>query len=79
MKKNIVDIYNKTDLEAWLVKNGIPLERWGVNNAKSIDNLFNEIKKGECVLQEQPIMRVLPVVQVIIKNGDLILVELEQE
>lgn len=66
-------------LKSWLTDNHIPIHKWGLGDAKTILQLFHEIKKGECELRDNPPKRILPVVQVIIRRDNLVLVELEQE
>lgn len=74
-----VTIQSLSALTAWLKENQIPTHEWGIGNAKTVSHLFQEIRKGECLLSNAPPKRILPVVQVIIRLGDQILVELEQE
>ncbi len=63
-----------------LLAGGIALERWGTGQAKSLENLWEEIATGETQLQADPLRRVLAgVVQVIIRRDDgRILIEEEQ-
>jgi ADP-ribose pyrophosphatase YjhB (NUDIX family) len=66
-------------LEAWLEKYEVNYQEWGNNNSKSLYNLWQELEAGEVQLKENPTMRVVDVVQIIIRRGDLVLVEAEQE
>ncbi len=66
------------DLESWLSKNQIDYKDWGTLQSKTIENLYEEIVKGECRLQDDPPIRVLSVVQLLIRQGDNVLVEVEQ-
>lgn len=66
-------------LETWLQKNGIQYNAWGKENSKSLRNLWQELEAGEVQLNESPPLRVVEVVQIIIKRDDTILVEAEQE
>lgn len=66
-------------LEAWLKKHGINYTAWGKNSSKSLRNLWQELDAGEVQLKEAPPLRVVQVVQIIIRRGDAILVEAEQE
>ena len=60
-------------LEAWLGKHGINYETWGEKSSKSLYNLWQELEAGEVRL------KVVDVVQVIIRRDDTVLVEAEQE
>ena len=66
-------------LEAWLKKHGIDYEVWGKNSSKSLRNLWHELEAGEVQLKEVPPLRVVEVVQIIIRRDADILVEAEQE
>jgi len=66
-------------LEAWLKKYGIKYEAWGANNSKSIGNLWQELEAGDVQLKDNPPLRVVNVVQVIILRDSHILVEAAQE
>lgn len=66
-------------LEAWLQKHGIHYEAWGKNNSKSLQNLWQELEAGEVQLKESPPLRLVEVVQIIIRRNNEILVEAEQE
>ncbi len=72
-------IHSLEYLKSWLFENQIPIHAWGSDNAKSISQLFGELTKGECTLHTNPPLRILPVVQVIIRRDERLLVELEQE
>ncbi len=67
-------------LRASLLASGIALERWGTGQAKSLENLWEEILIGETQIQVDPLRRVLAgVVQIIIRRDDgRILIEEEQ-
>lgn len=66
-------------LEAWLRENGIDFEEWGQKSSKSLRNLWQEMVAGEVQLKENPALRVVDVVQIIIRKNGKILVEAEQE
>ena len=70
---------NVQTLEAWLKKNGIRCDKWGVNGSKSLNNLWQELEAGEVQLTDPPPLRVVNVVQIIIRWEEYILVEAEQE
>ncbi|WP_420628535.1 NUDIX domain-containing protein [Candidatus Leptofilum sp.] len=66
-------------LEAWLQKHGIGYDAWGKDSNKSLRNLWQELEAGEVQLKESPPLRVVEVVQIIIRRNHEILVEAEQE
>ena len=66
-------------LKAWLGKYEINYEEWGNSSSKSLNNLWQELEAGEVQLKDNPPLRVVDVVQIIIRRGELILVEAEQE
>ncbi|MEZ4618235.1 MAG: hypothetical protein R2867_22350 [Caldilineaceae bacterium] len=65
-------------LTAWLVAQQIDTTAWGQANAKSVDDLWQELCHGECSLQENPPLRLVRVVEVIVTQGEQILIEAEQ-
>ena len=66
-------------LRHWLEARGIDLSSWGRGGHKRVEHLWREVMRGESVLQEAPPLRLVEVVQVIVRRGDRILVEAEQE
>ncbi len=66
-------------LKEWLVSQDIDISRWGVGPTKTVENLWDEIVNGETYLQDNPPLRIIQVVQVIIRDGNRILLEAEQE
>lgn len=66
-------------LKRWLKSNGINCDLWGQNSSKSLRNLWQELEAGEVQLKDSPPLRVVDVVQIIIQQGEYILVEAEQE
>jgi hypothetical protein len=66
-------------LQTWLAAKQIDLARWGAPGAKSLGNLWDEYVAGEVTFQDDPPLRIVQVVQVIIRRGNRILVEVEQE
>lgn len=66
-------------LERWLKEHKISYEGWGHNSSKSLLNLWQELEAGEVQLTDNPPLRVVDVVQLIIRQNDTILVEAEQE
>ncbi len=79
MKVEKISITSLADLQLCLDKNNIKVTQWGKGNAKSITQLFEEIINGECWLNENPFIRILPIVQVLIYQNGKILVETAQE
>lgn len=64
----------------WLKTNEIDTTLWGKSNgSKTVQDLWNEVHSGETSLQNNPPMRVLHIVQMIIKNGSKVLKEDYQE
>ncbi len=79
MKKEFGNFPSVESLHQWLLTVSIDLERWNCGQAKSINNLFDEIEKGESSIQRQPALRVVKVVQVLVMSAGKYLLELEQE
>ena len=54
--------------------------RWGVGDAKSVADLWRELKSGECQFAERPLRRVLTgVARLVIRREGRLLIESEQE
>lgn len=70
---------NIAELEAWLEDSGIDLAVWGQGEAKQTADLWSEYASGESWFQDNPLLRVVGVVQIIIRRGDTILIEVAQE
>ncbi len=68
-----------TELNLWLNEHEIDTSFWGVGVAKSVEDLWAEITSGESVLLAAPPLRVVQVVNVIIRNGNKMLIEGEQQ
>ncbi len=66
-------------LNQWLKEQGIETDRWLAPGTKGVADLWLEIVTGDARLQQEPPLRLVNVVQVIIRRGDRILVEAEQE
>jgi ADP-ribose pyrophosphatase YjhB (NUDIX family) len=66
-------------LETWLGKHGIHYNEWGHDDSKSLHHLWQELEAGEVQLKENPLLRVVDVVQIVIRQKGRILVEAEQE
>jgi ADP-ribose pyrophosphatase YjhB (NUDIX family) len=63
----------------WLEERGIDTRSWRPPGAKQVGELWREIAEGEATIQDTPPLRLVNVVQLIIRRGDFILVEAEQE
>ena len=74
-----VEIADLDELKAWLDAHGIDTSSWGRGEAKPVESLLDEILAGESRLQDDPSLRVISLVQVLIRRGDLVLIETEQE
>jgi len=70
---------NPTVLTGWLAANGVPLADWGRGGAKTVADLWAEVACGETTLRDQPLRRAVNVVQVVIRRGERMLTEIEQE
>lgn len=66
-------------LNEWLNSQDINTAAWGLGEAKTVENLWAEIVEGETQLQDNPPLRVVQIVNVIIRRGDYLLVEAAQE
>ncbi len=67
------------ELRRWLGNHGVDLDAWGQGDHKSVDNLWEEINRGETQIQEEPALRLVDVVQVVVRRGRQELVETGQE
>ena len=72
-------IQSLDQLKEWLASQGIDKSRWGHGQAKTLECLWEEMVDGETGIQDNPALRIVPVTQVIIRRGDEILIETEQE
>ena len=71
--------HSEKQLEDWLDKANIDTSLWGEGNAKTVGHLWVELLEGEAHLQANPPLRLVDVVQIIIRRGKQILLEMEQE
>ncbi len=69
---------NVQQLNKWLSSKGIDTTQWGINNAKSVEDLWVEIVAGEAEIQDNSPLRIVYVVHIVIRDGDKILIEGEQ-
>lgn len=68
----------KEELERWLRARDIDVSGWGQGAAKTISHLWTEIHKGESIMHDDPPLRILQAVRVIVRRGDRILIEAHQ-
>jgi hypothetical protein len=60
-----------SDLIAWLREAGIEPDRWnGRDGVKQVEDLWEEYRNGEVAFADSPVMRVVTVVQVLIRRDD---------
>lgn len=67
-----------TNLKAWLASHQIDTSQWGEGNAKSVADLWAELQRGECSFEEDPPLRRVEVVEVIVRHAGRELIEREQ-
>ncbi|MEJ2747296.1 MAG: NUDIX domain-containing protein [Anaerolineae bacterium] len=72
-------LHNKEQLQNWLHQANIDTSLWGEGNAKTVGHLWDELQEGEARLQDSPPLRLVDVVQIIIRRGKQILLEAKQE
>jgi hypothetical protein len=63
----------------WLTEVGIDATRWGRGESKGLADLWLEYKSGEATFRDDPPTRLIEVAEIIIRRGDAILIEVEQE
>lgn len=78
-RPEVVQIDNLEQLQRWLESKGIDTSRWGRGASKTVETLYDEIVTGESYLQDDPPRRTVSLVQVLVRRGDLTLIETEQE
>ena len=66
-------------LEAWLERRQVSVAEWGRGSSKSLAALWAELLSGESRLEGDPPRRIVSVVQMISRRGELVLVEAGQE
>lgn len=67
------------ELVDWLEAHGIDTSSWGAGGTKTVENLWDEYVNGEITFKNDPPTRIVQVVQVFIRRGNRILLEVEQE
>ncbi len=75
----MANIRDLEDLNTWLIRNGVDISKWGTGNTKSLADLWNELAVGDIEVRDDPPARVVHVVQIVIRKGNYVLKELEQE
>jgi 8-oxo-dGTP pyrophosphatase MutT (NUDIX family) len=69
---------NEHDLRGWLTSREIPVDRWGIGQAKRVEDLWRELGAGESALSDPPPRRRVAFVSVVVRRGDAILTEVGQ-
>lgn len=68
------------ELHDWLIAKEIDITIWGRSEGtKTILHLWEEIVAGETSLQDEPPLRIVDAVEIIIRQGDRVLYEVAQE
>lgn len=68
------------ELHEWLAAKGIDTTLWGqLEGTKTVLHLWEEIVAGETFLQDEPPLRIVDAVEIIIRQGDRVLYEVAQE
>lgn len=75
----MMDFKSELNLELWLRSRGIDIASWGTTGAKTAANLWHEYEQGEVTFRDDPPMRVVRVVQIILRRGEQVLYEIAQE
>lgn len=65
-------------LSVWLESRGVDTRAWGMNGAKSVHDLWNEIQRGESELKNNPVHRLVRVTQLLICSEQRVLIEAAQ-
>lgn len=66
------------ELERWLRTKAIDLSSWGQGAAKRVADLFAEIEKGESIMRDEPPLRNVRAVRVVVRRERQILIEAYQ-
>ena len=66
-------------LHHWLNESGVDVSDWGVGGSKTVKQLWDELQLGDCTVQLKPAQRIVNVLQLSIRKGASILLEVEQE
>lgn len=62
----------KDELVGFLAENGVDVSKWGTNEAKTVDNLLEELRQGESslIVFEEGLRRVVSIVQIEVRYTD---------
>lgn len=74
-----MDFAEIEDLESWLHANGIDTADWGARRAKTLADLWQEYTRGEISFSDEPPVRQVYVVRIVLRRGESTLLELAQE
>lgn len=66
-------------LQLWLIQQGIDPTSWGIDGAKTVHDLWDELQNGDIKLHSDPALREVALVQVFIRRGEQVLLEVAQE
>ncbi len=66
-------------LEQWLQRGGVDTSGWGHGRAKTVEQLWHELLRGETQLLPHPTRRVVELVVLVVRRGEQILLETGQE
>jgi hypothetical protein len=72
------NIKSLEELKEWIRLECIDISRWGTENAKTINDLWYEIKLGEAKILNKPPLRLLSVVKLLIYQDKKVLMERKQ-
>lgn len=67
------------ELIDWLTAAGIDVTGWGEGDSKTPADLWREYVVGESYFFDDPPRRLVEVAQLLIRRGDMVLIEIEQE
>jgi 8-oxo-dGTP pyrophosphatase MutT (NUDIX family) len=73
------EFQNVSELAGWLAALGVDADSWGQGESKRLIDLWAEYESGEAALEDNPPSRTIEVAEVIIRRGDAVLIEVEQE
>jgi hypothetical protein len=68
-----------SELADWLAASEVDAASRGQGESKRLIDLWAEYEGGEATFEDDPPMRLLEVAEVVIRRGDAILIEIEQE
>lgn len=79
VRDRVNELKSAVALRAWLTASQIDTSVWGTGKSKQVVDLWHELQRKETILQDNPPLRLVEVVQVIVRRGDMYLVEARQE